>query len=253
VNISRRNFLGIATGCAGTLWSFQTIRLDTLESRHERALDCVVLDLNSQCVLRESLQGYQAALMGEHSLLPDTGLDSRRCQIVIVPGLGAIGPTTASKLTDLLEAGTHVLLESGAGFLRPAEFTAHQRMLHRHFGIVVGPPVDLWAGDFAGEAFRECRPGRHSSKMPSSHVSVPYVNYLWPREIEVRDFSRVIPVSASAGEVIGKVGALPVALRRRMAKGALIFLGSPLGPALRTGDTEAISWLRAVIALGCLT
>jgi hypothetical protein len=250
VNISRRNFLGGATGCAATLWSFQAIGLDTLESRPERALDCVVLDLNSNCVLRESLQGYQVALMGQHSLLPETGLDlRRRCQIVIVPGLGAIGPTTASTLTDLLEAGTHVLLESGAGFLRPAEFTVHQRMLHRHFGIVVGPPVDLWAGDFADEAFRACRPGRHSSKTLSSHVSVPYVNYLWPREIEVRDFSRVIPVSASAGEVIGKVGALPVALRRRTAKGELIFLGSPLGPALRTGDAEAHSWLRAVIAL----
>jgi hypothetical protein len=250
VNISRRNFLGGATGCAATLWSFQAIGLGPFESRPERALDCVVLDLNSRCVLRESLQGYQAALMGEHGLLPETSLDSRRrCQIVIVPGLGALGPTTASTLMDLLEAGTHVLLESGAGFLRPAEFTAHQRMLHRHFGIVVGPPVDLWAGDSADEGFRACRPGRHSSKTPNNHVSVPYVNYLWPREIEVRDFSRVIPVSASAGEVIGKVGALPVALRRRTAKGALIFLGSPLGPALRTGDTEALSWLRSVMAL----
>jgi hypothetical protein len=250
VNISRRNFLGGATGCAATLWSFQAIGLGPFESRPERALDCVVLDLNSRCVLRESLQGYQAALMGEHGLLPETSLDSRRrCQIVIVPGLGALGPTTASTLMDLLEAGTHVLLESGAGFLRPAEFTGHQRMLHRHFGIVVGPPVDLWAGDSADEGFRACRPGRHSSKTPNNHVSVPYVNYLWPREIEVRDFSRVIPVSASAGEVIGKVGALPVALRRRTAKGALIFLGSPLGPALRTGDTEALSWLRSVMAL----
>jgi hypothetical protein len=250
VNISRRNFLGGATGCAAALWSFQAIGLGTLESRPERALDCIVLDLNSHCVLRESLQGYQAALIGEHGLLTETGLDSRRrCQIVIVPGLGAIGPTTASTLTDLLEAGTHVLLESGAGFLRPAEFTAHQRMLHRHFGIVVGPPVDLWAGDFADEAFRACRPGRHASKMSNSHASVPYVNYLWPREIEVRDFSRVIPVLASTGEVIGKVGALPVALRRCTAKGTLIFLGSPLGPALRAGDTEALSWLQAVIAL----
>jgi hypothetical protein len=250
VNISRRNFLGGAASCAATLWSSPAIGLDTLESRPELVLDHVLLDLNSHCVLRESLQGYQAALRGEHGLLPETGLDSRRrCQIVIVPGLGAIDPTIASTLTDLLEAGTHVLLESGAGFFSPVEFTAHQRMLHRHFGIVVSPPVDLWAGDFTDETFRVCRPGRHASKMPNSHVSVPYVNYLWPREIEVRDFSRVIPVLANAGEVIGKVGALPVALRRRTAKGELIFLGSPLGPALRAGDTEAHSWLRAAIAL----
>jgi hypothetical protein len=122
-------------------------------------------------------------------------------------------------------------------------------MLHRHFGIVVGPPVDLWAGYFADGAFRACRLRQHSNKRSNSHASVPYVNYLWPREIDVRDFSRVIPVLASAGEVIGKVGALPVALRRCAAKGTLIFLGSPLGPALRAGDTEALSWLQTVIAL----
>jgi hypothetical protein len=61
----------------------------------------------------------------------------------------------------------------------------------------------------------------------------------------------VIPVSAKVGDVIGTVGALPVALKRRMDKGILIFLGSPLGPALRAGDPEAGSWLRLVKAL-CL-
>src|SRR3984893_11390439 len=133
MNISRRHFLGGVTGCAATLWSFQPIDLDGIGWQPGRELDCVLLDLNSHCALRESLQGYQAALIGEHNLLLGARLNSRRrCRIAIVPGCGAMDPAIASTLSDLLEAGTHVLLESGAGFLGPAEFTVHQRMLHRH-------------------------------------------------------------------------------------------------------------------------
>jgi hypothetical protein len=251
MNISRRNFLGGATACAATLWSFQPIGFDTTPgSQPERELDCVLLDLNSHCVLRESLQGYQAALIGEQNLLLEGRLNSRRrCRMAIVPGIGAMEPAIAWTLSDLLEGGTHVLLESGAGFLSLAEFTAHQKMLHRHFDIAVGAPIDLWAGKSADDALLTHGPGRHPSKTLDSHASIPYVNYLWPRETKVRDFSRMIPVSASVGDVIGKVGALSVAVKRRMAKGTLIFLGCPLGPALRAGDSEALSWLRLVTAL----
>jgi hypothetical protein len=250
MNISRRDFLGGATGCAATLWSFHPIGLAARVAEPGGTLDRALLDLNSRCVLPESLQGYQAALLGKHNLLSETDLNSRRiCQIAIVPSFGSMAPATASALTDLLEAGTHVLLESGAGFLSPAEFTAHQRMLQRHFGIAVGPPVDLWQGNPADDALPERHPGRHPNKKRDIHPSVPYVSYVWPRETRVRDFSRAIPVSASDGDVIGNVGALPVALKRRFGRGTLIFLGSPLGPALRAGDPEALSWLRLVTAL----
>jgi hypothetical protein len=158
-------------------------------------------------------------------------------------------PAVAWTLSGLLESGTHVLLESGAGFLSPAEFTVHQKILYLHFDIAVDHPVDLWPGKSADDAPLTHRPGRRPSKKLDGYESIPYVNYVWPRETKVRDFSRVIPVSAREGDVIGQVGALPVALKRRTAKGTLIFLGSPLGPALRGGDSEALSWLRLVTAL----
>jgi len=249
MNISRRHFLGGVTGCAATLWSFQPIDLDGLGSQPERELDCVLLDLNSHCALRESLQGYQAALIGEHNLLLGARLNSRRrCRIAIVPGCGAMDPAIASTLSDLLEAGTHVLLESGAGFLSPAEFIVHQRILHHHFDIAVGPPVDLWAEKSADATLPTHRSGRRPSKKLDRHASIPYVNYLWPCEMMVRDFSRIIPVPMGA-EVIGRVGTLAVGLKKHTAKGTLIFLGSPLGPALRAGDPQARSWLWSVTAL----
>ena len=98
-------------------------------------------------------------------------------------------------------------------------------MLAGHFGIRIQPPVDLWANGTA-----------------------PYIHYLWPVREKVRDFSRVTPISGEGLEIIGSTGHLPVAARR----GGLIFLGSPMGPALLAGDREAHSWFSA-LAAGCLS
>jgi hypothetical protein len=248
MKISRRNFLGAMSGSAVTLWSVGRTSLG-VGPRPEGELDCALLDLESDCVLRESLQGYQSGLASKHTLLPQATLDSQcRCSLVIVPGLGSMNPAIAGTLTDLLQAGTHVLLESGAGFLSAAEFGAHQRMLRRSFDLVVGPPVDVWSGWSADHALSAHHPGRHPKKKVDGRESMPYVTYIWPRETKVRDFSRVIPVTAGAGEVIGRTGTLSVAWKWRVAKGTLIFLGSPLGPTLGAGDPEARSWLQLVMA-----
>jgi hypothetical protein len=250
MTISRRYFLGAAAGSAATLWSFRSLGLEAPGSSPESAHDCALLDLNAHCVLPESLQGYQAALGDNYNHFPEVGLNSKRpCRIAIVPGLGPIDSAMAETLSRLLEGGTHVLLESGAGFLNPAEFTAHQKMLYRYFDIEVGAPVDLWSRQSAEDALFKHRPQRQPGKKLNSPESIPYVNYSWPRQTSVRDFSRVLPVSAKAGDVIGRVGVLPIALKRRTSGGMLIFLGSPLGPALRAGDPQALSWLLSVTAL----
>jgi hypothetical protein len=250
MNISRRYFLGAAAGSAATLWSFRSIGLEAPASSPERAHDCALFDLNAHCILRESLQGYQAALGDKYNHVPEAGLNSKSLyQMAVVPGLGSIDAAMAETLSSLLDAGTHVLLESGAAFLSPSEFTAHQEMLLHYFDIEVGTPVDLWSRKSADDALLRQRPQQQPSKKLNSPESIPYVNYSWPRQTLVRDFSRVLPVSARAGDVIGRIGVLPIALKRRKSGGMLIFLGSPLGPALRAGDPEARSWLRSVTAL----
>jgi hypothetical protein len=249
MKISRRTFLRSVSASASTLLSLRLKGWDRPAPRPERELDCVVLDVESHCVLRESLQGYQAALADEHNY-PEAETDSRcRCRMAIVPGVGPVDSATMRLLFDLLEAGSHVLLESGAGFLGPADFAAHQRMLHRCFDLAVEPPIDLWSGKCGNDRLFAHRSRQHRRNKVDGGESIPYVDYTWPHETRVRDFSRVIPVSANARDVIGRVGPLPVAMKKRLANGTLIFLGSPLGPALRAGDAEARSWLRLVTAL----
>ena len=158
-------------------------------------------------------------------------------------------PTIGRTLLDLVQEGTRLVLESGAGFLGVEETAAHQRMLLRCFELEVAPPVDLWSGRLADEGLFASRTGPRRRKTIDGRESIPYVRYVWPREILVRDFTRVIPVSAKRGEVIGWAGSLAVGSKRPAGKGTLIFLGSPLGPALRASDPEARSWLHSVVAL----
>lgn len=207
-----------------------------------------MLDLKSDCVLRESLEGYRAALGDEQRYITEAAIDiKRRGQMLIVPGLGYMDSATAQKLCDCVAEGMHLLLESGGAFLSAAKFAAHKEVLVRHFGIVVEPPIDLWTrkanhDNGSGNRSRAHRRNRDSDEF------IPYVNYVWPRPMSVRDFSRVISVSARVGDAIGSIGSLAVALKKRVGNGTLIFLGSPLGPALRAGDREAHSWLRAIAA-----
>ena len=138
-----------------------------------------------------------------------------------------------------------MLLESGGPFLGPAEFAQHQRAMREYFGLSVGPPVDLWP-----QAPRGGGPPRALARGPKSGGSnrpIPYVRYVWPRCSVVRDFSRAVPVAGNGGEVIARMPGFPVAIKRRVANGLLILLGSPLGPALNWRDREALSWLGSVV------
>jgi hypothetical protein len=186
-----------------------------------------LLDLGAQCVLRESFEGYRVALAVEDPCPPELVSGSRPLgSTVIVPGAGVIDRGTSSALLDLLAAGSQVVFESGGGFLRREEFAAHRKMLADVFGLMVDSPVDLW----------------------SREEAVPYVTYRWPRTTMVRDFSRVVPVVAPGSEIIGRVGALPVASRKRVGRGLLLFVGSPLGPALGARDPESREWLELLLS-----
>lgn len=250
MKVSRRNFLAGATGSAVAMLEFPPLRSFMPRPPKQGAIDCAIIDLCSHCALRESLHGYQAALTGRHQYLRAAMLDAQQpWRVAIVPGLASIDPPTVQTLLDLLHAGTLVLLESGAGFLNATQFAFHQTMLRRYFDLVVEDIVDPWAQASTPQTFVPQRAGRCSANALPCRQSIPYVHYIWPHTSIVRDFSRLIPVRSQAAAVIARVGEVPVALKKRVGQGTLIFLGSPMGPLLRAGDLQARWWLEAVTAL----
>lgn len=160
------------------------------------------------CLIPESRAGFRAALPG-----------MRGAGFVIFPAIGGWEPS----LTREVLSGRLVIFESAAGFGDRRAFEDQRAGLAGAFNLKIEAPVSLWRGG--------ARP--------------PYVDLVWPVRARVRDFSVTTPVHG--GEVVGRIGGLPVAALRRTGSGALLFLGSPIGPALWSGDAQAHAWLGSVV------
>jgi hypothetical protein len=228
--ISRRGFLSCAAtasaaGLAGaTRLAGLFPQIPGFRSR------CVVVDPGADCPLRESAAGYEAVLSSSNVVFQRTSIQSlASARTIILPAAATTDAKSAAKLRKLLENGSVILYESAAAFLGPEEFGFHKRVIRSVFGLSLHDPVRLW--DSA-----------------DSLKQSPYVDYHWPVVTKVRDFSRMVPVDPGDGETIAWFGDLPVAARRRIGKGTLVYLGSPLGPHFLSDDREASHWLRAFCA-----
>ena len=222
MGITRRRFLGYTTGVvtAGLRWLPELPR-DLTGRRY------VILDLNERCCSSESVSGYESGLTsaGAPWLRADARwVSARRCTVLIIPAALEIPPPAVRAIMSCLQAGASVILESGAGFAADRAFRAHRVVLRDYLQVHIEEPVELWPPD-------------------NGPPHVPYVDYTWPRPARVRDFSRAVPIQGLEGEIIARVDGVPVALKRPSGRGRLIFLGSPLGPALWAGDAEARRWL----------
>ena len=215
MEMSRREFLQSTAGAMG-IWGLQR-RSSPVPVRRTQWL---VLHDPDQCSLPESVLGYRGALPAERE-----GVSG--CRLAILPALLTIeGGETMRWLAACLRQGATVMIESGVGFAGRGDLRQHRRAMRDCFQLDVQAPVDLWAH--------------------RSGPSTPYVDYTWPRRAKIRDFSRIVPPSERHGEIIARAGDVPVALKRRIGGGTLIYLGSPIGPALWAGDVEAKRWLSAV-------
>ena len=218
MSISRRRFLGYTAGVVTA--GLRGLPLDPTSRRY------VLLDLHERGCFRESDSGYESALTSAQAqwMRADARwMSPSRCAVLIVPAALEIPPPVVRVIVSCLQAGAGVIFESGAGFATDREFRAHRVALRDCLQVHIEEPVELWP--------------------ENSSQRIPYVDYTWPRPAKVRDFSRVVPLGRQAGDVIARVDGLPVALKRPGGRGNLIFLGSPLGPALWAGDAQARRWL----------
>jgi hypothetical protein len=244
--VSRRTFLSLATGAIATMLPQKTATGPLVTCGSEQP-DCVLLDVQEHGGLPESLAGYQSALAaGVARFLRTSAGPLPYSRTIIVPACLALPPELAQEIAAALRGGSRVVLESGAGFATRPDFAAHQEWLRNYWSVRVEAPVDLW--DSPGDEF-----GHRRSRAPLAirhspiPARVPYVDFHWPFRTKVRDFSRVVPVSVLPEHLVASCGHWPVASKHTKGKGTLVFLGSPLGPALLAGDAEAHRWLRAII------
>ncbi len=232
MGLTRRRFLGCAAGAVTAGLPLDLWRRGRGWGRSSLAVEasprCVLLDLKEHGCLGESVSGYESALAslgaGEARLMRAEARWVSRCAVLIVPAALEIPLPAVRAIVTCLQAGASVILESGAGFAAGRDFRAHRVVLRDYLQVSIEAPVQLWSARISSQG-------------------IPYVDFTWPYPAKVRDFSRVVPLERQAGEVIAWVDGLPVALKRRSGRGRLIFLGSPLGPALWAGDAEARRWL----------
>src|SRR5438093_1475927 len=227
MGITRRRYLGYGAGAVTMGLPFDLWRPGRSSLAAETSPRWVLLDLREHGCLGESVSGYESALAclegGALLLRPEARCVSR-CSVLIVPAPLEIPRAAVEAIVSCLQAGSSVILESGAGFAAGRDFRAHRVVLRDYLQVRIEAPVPLWSGHIGSQR-------------------IPYVDYTWPSPAKVRDFSRVVPLGRQSGEVIARVDGLPVALKRQTGRGRLIFLGSPLGPALWAGDVEARRWL----------
>jgi hypothetical protein len=247
MRVSRREFVSTA-GCAtaASLCALPSFGFAAGDSGVRAGARCTLFDLESKCALPESLAGMRAALGDGHRCVTEielSGADS----VVVVPAAGAVREETFGVVRELLGHGSTVLWESGAAFMEARDFERQQALMLEHFGISMQKPIDVWSQSAMRRAGVGAKIKIAREMRATGHEQVPYVVYRWPREVRVREFSRVIPVSAANGRAIAHWREIPVAWKKSIGAGTFVFVGSPIGPALHAGDSEAASLLNTMI------
>jgi hypothetical protein len=163
------------------------------------------------CALDESRAGYERAIVPR-------GPDEER--LLVFPAAVGWDPSIVRQVRN----GATVIFESAAGFGDAKAFGEQRAGLRSAFDLTLETPTDPWA--------RATKPA--------------YIDLLWPAAAKLRDFSSLVVVRG--GETVGRLGRLPVAALQQRGAGLFLFLGSPIGPALWTGDPQAHAWLSSVFA-----
>jgi hypothetical protein len=129
-------------------------------------------------------------------------------KMILLCGVSSVRFSSALRLRERAGAGSWVIWESS-----PYICESQARIIGDVFGIRIAAPILASMGN--------------------------YIQYRWPYVALTRTFSAVIPVSCSERETIAFYGDTPVAMRRAIGGGGLVFLGSMLGPNLHAEEREA--------------
>ena len=136
--------------------------------------------------------------------------------IIILPGSRGVSLERAVALRRAAMRGALVVIEGA-----PA-FRSHN-VIRDVFGFELQPPRSV------------------------ANTDRLYIQYTWPVPRLVRHFSSIMPVCCLPSEKIAEFAGITVCAKRRVGRGAIIFLGSMLGPVLLAEEKEAHDVTRAIL------
>jgi hypothetical protein len=129
-----------------------------------------------------------------------------RCRVIAVCGAGSKAVARAPELRQRAASGEWIVWEA-----LPSTSSTHRKIMHSVFGISVGATVT-----------------------PNL-----YISYIHPRRALTRGFLLAYSVRCADSEVIAHDNGTPIAMKRRIGCGGIIFLGSMIGPNLYAEEPEA--------------
>jgi hypothetical protein len=151
--------------------------------------------------------------LSEESAAGFRQLRSLPANLIVLCGVSAINRARALALRERAASGAWIICEA-------APYFSGREILRDAFQITAGAPVAV-------------------------HSDCLYVSYTWPHPALTRTFSAAIPIEERPA--LAHYRNLPVAARRRIGRGGIVFLGSMLGPNLRAGDPQAMELAAAML------
>ncbi len=168
--------------------------------------------VNVDLLAEESAQGFQSLLPATQFLQADSirgrvGLGT----VIILPAVRSLPTDYIRELRKCVNGGAWVIWERAANFGGHSEYHARELLAH-FFGICISDPI------------------RRSST---------YIRYRWPIKCSAGGFHDSVRLECLPDEVIAECAGEPVAMKRAIGKGGLVFLGTMLGPGIRAEEREA--------------
>ena len=177
------------------------------------------------CLSLESARGFRHLVSRYPSATSSASGRTASGSLIIAPGIRWMSLSTAADLAERINEGASVILESGLGFSSRTESKHQIDLLKKVFGLQLLPPV----------------------KVGKNPAAATYLEYTRPVPRLVRTFEAITPVGCDQSEALARLGKYSVCIRKRIGDGALVFLGSMLGPGIVAEEREAIEVASALV------
>jgi beta-galactosidase GanA len=205
----------------------------------------------------DSFRGYYKAFWNCDfwvDFIEPQSLPGNRYKVIVAPWHVLGKRTTCDQLRQFVEAGGMLIIETGFGMCD--ERTAHNPVIPPYgladaFGYREGESFYI-AGGGEGGPLDSLLAGPSQAERdlpPSERVYIDgHLNFTDPVAVTVKAHTLLTPLTVSTATVIAKYGSIPVAVRKKVGRGQVYYIGTNLGASIESGDQGGLALMRAILA-----